>query len=64
MKGFIEVTSALSQRKVCINPQHIIEFGTTDKDDITRVLLVGRERTVPVEESYEVLKEMIEEATR
>lgn len=63
MKGFITVTNAFTEQEVCINLAYLIEFGER-KDGISCIVLAGRERAVAVKESYAVVKEMVEEATR
>ncbi len=60
MKGFIEVTTKNTSTTLSINPLRIVEFGT--REGVTHIVLTRGERSIPVKESYEVLKELIEEA--
>lgn len=60
MKGFIEVATKNTATTLSINPQHIVEFGT--KEGVTHIVLTRGERSIPVKESYGVVKELIEEA--
>ncbi len=61
MKGFIEVTRLATEQVLCINPQHIVDFGKSEAG-ITHIILTIGTRSIPVKESYEVVKELIEEA--
>ncbi len=63
MKRFIEATPRATGRKIFVNVQHIVELAI-DQNGTAHIVLSRGDRSIPVKESYDELKRMIEEGEK